>query len=357
MNSRERVRCALTCGIPDRIPVALAFWEEPLSAMPASGHVEDTQRPFELDVRFAEFKAPVVQEDFVQYLRSLPPDVHVGSLAQLKTYHEWGYHPEDAPTRGPLNAVQTIDDLERFAFPDLRDPSRHAGLVTQVAGWHAQGYAVAGTPPHLGGELFEMAYRLRGFQAFLSDLKVQKPLANYLLDQLTALTLHSALVLVDAGIDVLLLDDDVAMPTDLIIGPGTWREFFKPRLAEIIRLARQVDPQLLVFYHSDGNFTRLIPDLVEIGINIINPVQPDCMNGQKIKEEFGDRLAMWGTVGSALLWDRGTPEQVRAEVKRRCNTLGPGGLLLAPAYDVDFAPPGNLVAFLEAAAEYGAVRL
>jgi uroporphyrinogen decarboxylase len=354
MNARERVRCALTCGIPDRIPVALAFWEEPLPAAPPGGRPGAPPRQFKLDVRFAEFKAPAGQEGFVEYLRSLPRDVHVGSLGQLKTYHEWNYHPEAAPAGSPLNAAQTIDDLERYVFPDLRDPSRYAGLAAQVAGWHAQGYAVAGSPPHLGGELFEMAYRLRGFQDFLSDLKLRKPLAHYLLDQLSALTVHSALVLAEAGIDVLLLDDDVAMPTDLIIGTDTWREFFKPRLAEIIRLARQVAPELLVFYHSDGNFTRLIRDLVDIGVNVINPVQPDCMDGQTIKAEFGNRLALWGTVGSALLWDRGTPEQVRAEVKRRCETLGPAGLLLAPAYDVDFAPAGNLIAFLEAAEEYGA---
>ena len=354
MNSRERVRCSLSCGIPDRIPVALAFWEEALPAIPPASIGGAIARHFELDVRFAEFKPPAGQEGFLEYLRGLPRDVHVGNLGQLKTYHEWGYHPEAAPAGGPLNAAQTVDDLERFVFPDLRDPSRYAGLAAQVGDWHAQGLAVAGSPPHLGGELFEMAYRLRGFHDFLSDLKVRKPLAHYLLDQLTALTVHSALVLAEAGIDVLLLDDDVAMPTDLIISPATWREFFKPRLAGIIRLAREVAPELLVFYHSDGNFTRLIPDLVEIGVNVINPVQPDCMDGQKIKQEFGDRLALWGTVGSAWLWDRGTPEQVRAEVRRRSQTLGPGGLLLAPAYDVDFAPARNLVAFLEAVEEYGA---
>ncbi len=354
MDSRERVRCSLSCGVPDRIPVALAFWEEALPAVPSAGTAGAAQHQFKLDVRFAEFEPPAGQAGFLEYLRNLPGDVHVGSLGQLRTYHEWGYHPEAAPAAGPLSAAQTIDDLERFVFPDLRDPRRYKGLAAQVAGWHAQGLAVAGSPPHLGGELFEMAYRLRGFHDFLSDLKVRKPLAHYLLDQLAALTTHSALVLAQAGIDVLLLDDDVAMPTDLIIGPDTWREFFKPRLAAIIRLARSVAPELLIFYHSDGNFTRLIPDLVEIGVNVINPVQPDCMDAQQIKSDFGDRLALWGTVGRAWLWDRGTPEQVRAEVKRRCQTLGPGGLLLAPAYDVDFAPPGNLVAFLEAAEEYGA---
>ena len=120
-----------------------------------------------------------------------------------------------------------------------------------------------------------------------------------------------------------------------------WRAFFKPRLADVIRLAREVNPELLVFYHSDGDFTAIVPDLVEIGVNVINPLQPDCMDALSLKRAFGDRLALWGTVGTAALWDRGTPDQVR----RRCDrieTLGPAGLLLCPAYDIDFAPVAKI---------------
>ncbi len=118
-------------------------------------------------------------------------------------------------------------------------------------------------------------------------------------------------------------------------------------------MPREVAPNLLVFYHSDGNFTRIVPDLVDIGVNVIHPVQPDCMDAAAIKREFGDRLALWGTAGSAWLWDHGTPDQIRAEVKHRIETLGPNGLVLAPAYDVDFTPFANLVAFYEAVDEYG----
>jgi uroporphyrinogen decarboxylase len=351
MNSRERVRAALRCEIPDRIPKALSFWEGSLPAIaPAS-----PSDYFDLDLRFLEFQRPAGQAEFLRYLQSLPPDVHIGSLDQLRTYHEWNYHPESPDHSSPWHEIQTVEDLDRLVLPAVGDPARAAGLAAQTADWHARGLAVAGSPPHLGGELFETAYRLRGFQNFLLDLKTRGPLARYLLNQLTALAMDSALILAEAGADVLLLDDDVAMPTDLIIGLATWREFFKPRLADIIRRAREAAPDLLVFYHSDGNFSRLIPDLVEIGVNVINPVQPDCMDARAIKAEFGDRLAMWGTVGSAALWDAGTPDQVRAEVKLRIETLGPGGLLLSPAYDVDFAPFPNLEAFFQAVNEFGRV--
>jgi uroporphyrinogen decarboxylase len=149
------------------------------------------------------------------------------------------------------------------------------------------------------------------------------------------------------------LDDDVAMPTQLMISPDMWRDYFKPRLAGVINLAREESPELLVFYHCDGNFTQLIPDLIDVGVNVINPVQPDCMDAAVIKREFGDTLAMWGAVGSARLWDQGTPDEIINEVRRCIETLGPEGFLPAPAYDIDYAPFENIVAFIEAVNEFG----
>ncbi len=248
-----------------------------------------------------------------------------------------GLSPRARPD-GPLSAAATVEALGGHVLPNLTDPRRYAGLANQVAAYHARGWAVAGGPPHLGGELFETAYRLRGFQTFLEDLRLRPALAGYLLDQLTSLVIHNVLILARSGVDILLLDDDVAMSSGMIVGPTMWGAFFKPRLADIIRLARAANPDILVFYHSDGNFTAIVSDLIEIGVNVINPVQPDCMDALSIKRTFGDRLALWGTVGTAALWDLGTPEDVRAEVRLRAETLGPAGLLLCPAYDIDFAP-------------------
>jgi len=348
VNSRERVREALLCRRPDRIPQALGFFDQSLEAI-APAAPEDY---FDLDIRYAEFDPPNNQDAFRRYLDNLPPDIHVGNQGQLRTYHEWRYHPERGPAR-PLSSVRSLKDLVRHVLPDLSNPARHAGLAKQVQRWHAQGFAVAGAPPHLGGELFEAAWRLRGFENFMIDLVYRAEMAEYLLDQLTSMLIENALILARAGVDILLLDDDVAMPTGLMISPATWRRHFKHRLARVINIAREESPDLLIFYHCDGDFTQLVPDLVDIGINIINPVQPDCMDGTVIKHEFGDRLAIWGAVGSALLWDRATPEQVRSEVRRSIETLGPEGLLLAPAYDIDFAPFENIVAFIEAVNEFG----
>ncbi|MDX2501232.1 MAG: uroporphyrinogen decarboxylase family protein [Deltaproteobacteria bacterium] len=350
MNSRERVKEALLCRKPDRIPIALGFFNQSFEAI-APTAAEDY---FDLDIRYAEFSPPRDQNAFRRYLDRLPEDVHVGNQAQLRTYHEWQYHPEKGTAR-PLSSVRSLKELVKYVLPDLANPTRHAGLSKQVQRWHTQGYAVAGMPPHLGGELFETAWRLRGFENFMIDLADRNDIIAYLLDQLTSMLIENALILARAGVDILLLDDDVAMPTGLMISPDTWRYHFKDRLATVINTAREESPNLLIFYHSDGDFTQLIPDLVDIGINVINPVQPDCMDGAAIKREFGDRLAMWGTVGTARLWDEGSPEQIRSEVRRCIETMGPEGLLLAPAYDIDFAPFENIVAFVEAVKDFSRI--
>jgi uroporphyrinogen decarboxylase len=348
MNSRERVREALLCRQPDRIPKALGFFEQDLEAI-APTAPEDY---FELDIRYVEFDPPDNQDTFRRYLDTLPQDIHVGNPAQLRTYHEWHYHPERGTAR-PLSGARSLKDLAEYAFPDLSNPTRHADLIKKVQRLHDQGFAVAGAPPHLGGELFESAWRLRGFENFMIDLVYRNEIADYLLDQLTSMLIENALILARAGVDILLLDDDVAMPTGLMIGPATWRLHFKDRLARVINIAREESPNLLIFYHCDGNFTRLVPDLVDIGVNVINPIQPDCMDAAAIKREFGDRLAIWGAVGSARLWDWGTPDQIRSEVRRCIQASGPQGLLLSPAYDIDFAPFENIVAFVEAVEEFG----
>jgi uroporphyrinogen decarboxylase len=350
VNSRERVREALLCRKPDQIPKALGFFDQSLKAIAPI----EPEAYFDLDIRYAEFDPPNNQDTFRHYLESLPKDIHVGNQAQLRSYHEWQYHPERGTAR-PLSSVRSLKDLVGYVFPDLSNPTRHAGLAKKVERMQAQGFAVAGAPPHLGGELFEAAWRLRGFENFMIDLMYRGEMADYLLDQLTSMLIENALILARAGVDILLLDDDVAMPTGLLIGPATWRRYFKGRLANVINIAREESPDLLVFYHCDGDFTQLVPDLVDIGVNVINPVQPDCMEGAAIKQEFGDRLAIWGTVGSARLWDWGTPDQVRSEVRRCLQTLGPEGLLLAPAYDIDFTPFENIVAFIEAVEEFGRV--
>ncbi|RMF93298.1 MAG: hypothetical protein D6736_02015, partial [Nitrospinota bacterium] len=217
------------------------------------------------------------------------------------------------------------------------------------------GLAAGGNLPHLGGELFEAAWRLRGLENFLIDLIQRPDWAHFLLDRLADLARRNAETLARSGIDLLALDDDVGMPGKMMISPTTWREFFKPRLARIIQAARAIKPDLRILFHSDGYFEPIIADLIEIGVNAINPIQPDHMDAARIRQRFGSRLALWGTVGRQTTFSFATPDEIRQEVKYRIETLGRAGLILCPAYDIDEpeVPWENLVAFLEAVETYG----
>ena len=165
----------------------------------------------------------------------------------------------------------------------------------------------------------------------------------------------AGLLLARAGVDVLALDDDVAMPGGLMISPAIWRTFFKARMAEIIQAALKINPELHVLYHSDGDFSAILDDLIEIGVRAINPVQPDHMDAAAIRSRYGPRLVLWGTVGAQTTFSFASETEIRREVRERMQTLGPRGLVISPAYDIDEPDIawGKVQAFLEAGREYG----
>jgi uroporphyrinogen decarboxylase len=346
LNGRERILTALGGGIPDRIPLALSFYEVDGAGLLPPG----TWRDDLVDVGFVTF--PVSQEEAELRRRAMPfdGDTRIGSAAQTARYARWGYHPEARRDGNPLEHARTLADLERFPFPEVDGPYLVDGLARQVADLHALGLAAGGNTPHLGGELFEAAWRLRGLENFLSDLMTRKEMAHFLLDRLAALARRNARTLAASGIDILALDDDVGMPGRMMISPASWREFLRPRLAGIVEAARAERPDLRVIYHSDGHVEPILDDLVEIGIDGINPLQPEHMDAARIRRRFGPRLALWGTVGRQTTFAFASPDEIRREVQARAAELGPGSLVLCPAYDIDEpdVPWANVAAFLEA---------
>lgn len=145
------------------------------------------------------------------------------------------------------------------------------------------------------------------------------------------------------------------MQTGMLIGAHTWREFLKPRLAKIIMAAKEMKPDLPIFYHSCGNPGDIIPDLIEIGVTILNPIQPECFDLQYMKDTYGDKLAFWGGISAQTDLSFGTPQQVKAEVKHCIELLGKGGGYLAGSNHMiePEVPWENLMAFFEAVEEYG----
>jgi len=350
LTSRERVLTAISIHQPDRVPIALSFYP---TALPQTGG-KDADEQLGTDVRFVEFDPPREQDEFLRYLERLPSDVTVGDLRTLRTYFEWGYHPEKPGTE-PLAKARTICEMESFRFPDVLKVPRYRNLKDRVRKFHARGLAVAGSPPHLGGEIFETAQRLRGFERLMLDFLRNPELVDYLFNQLAGVASESVVILAEAGVDVISLDDDVGEPSRMMISPHLWRRFSKPPLARMIRKAREVNPAQRILYHSDGYIEPIIPDLIEIGVNAINPVQPDVMDPAKLKEKYGSRLAFWGTVGTASDWTYGPPSEIGAQAKERIENVGAGGgLVIGPAYDLEPQVKWeNVLALLKAVQKYG----
>ena len=351
MNARERVLTSLDGGEPDRVPCALNFSRVDVERMaPPGGFREDM-----VDVRFVRFSPSPEETAFRRLARPFSPDTRLGTYEQMATYDRWTYRPEVPEQRNPLARAKSLDELRRFSFPDVSTPYHVKGLARQVQGMRARGLAVGGNLPHLGGELFETAWRLRGLENFLLDLVERPDWAHFLLDRLTDLACRNAETLAQSGVDLLSLDDDVGMPVTMMISPDTWRTFFKPRMARIIDVARAIQPNLRVLYHSDGYFEPIIDDLIEIGVNAINPLQPDHMDALRVRRRYGPKLALWGTVGHQTTFGAGTPEGIQREVKHRIASLGRAGLVLCPAYDLGEPdiPWENVAAFLQAVRHYG----
>jgi uroporphyrinogen decarboxylase len=351
MTGRQRLLLAMDGGEPDRVPRALAFYRVDVKKLlPRRYHRDDL-----IDVQFIKFPPSPEEEELNRTALPYSGDTRIGNLDQVTTYAQWSYRPEIIENRNPLANARSIDDLRVFPFPDVSVPYRAKKLARQVQELHKKGIAVGSNLPHLGGELFEAAWRLRGLENFLIDLARRPDWAHFLLDRLTDLARRNAEAVAASGADVLSLDDDVGMPGTMMIGPDTWREFFKPRVAEIIRAAREKRPEIRVLYHSDGYYEPIVGDLSEIGVNAINPLQPEHMDAARVRERFGAQVALWGTVGRQTTFSFAQPDEIRREVRERIETLGRAGLILCPAYDIDEPdiPWENVAAFLEAAETYG----
>ena len=350
MQPRERLLTALSRRKPDRVPATLGFRPHSLLGK----RDDELARDLGLDVWYVEFAPSRDDEAFATYLRSLPPEVDAGAPGLLRGYAEWGYGP-NVHEINPLAGATSLADFARHSFPDFTADYRYAELVERTAEGHAAGYPVAGGPPRLGGELFETAYRLRGFQQFMMDLASDPSLTTFFLDQLEAIMRRNVAVLARSGVDVLILDDDVAMCTGMLLSPAAWRTHFKPRLARIIQTARSVQPGIRVLYHSDGDYTAIVADLIDIGVDALNPIQPDHMEPAGLKRRFGSDVALWGAVGPQWLFSDGSPAEIRDEVHCRIAELAhDGGYVAAPAYDVDHGLRWeNIEAFAAAVRDFG----
>lgn len=354
MSPRERVLTALRRQRPDRVPKQFELSPGLHDEFRRRTGGEDVAEHFGLEPREVAVRATCQPRDFSAYLADVP---------NLDHHDEWGvgaisagFHHFERMVH-PLRKARSPREIANYPWPDVLAPYRWRGVDGNTSCWHNRGFPVSARPPGAcGGSLFETCWYLRGQEQLLIDLYEDADLASALLDTVNNTMIESARRLAGAGVDILELGDDVGSQRAMLMSPDTWRRWFKPRLAEVIRAGKAVRPDLLVFYHSDGNIEPIIPDLIEIGLDVLNPVQPECMEPGRIKREYGNHLSFWGTVGTQTTMPFGDPEEVGRVVRERIETVGPEGLLLAPTHVLEpDVPWENIVAFVDAVEEYGAL--
>ena len=188
--------------------------------------------------------------------------------------------------------------------------------------------------------IFETAWALRGLEQLMVDMATDPFLADFILDIPFQYHLIAAKKLVEMGVDMIWIGDDVGAQNNLFISPKMWRRYLKPRMAEFISTLKSINPELKIAYHSDGYVLPLIPEFIEIGMDVLNPVQPASMDPEAIKKAYGDQLCFWGSIDEQYTLPFGTPEDVREEILLRLQTIGrDGGLILAPTHHVQLDTP------------------
>jgi len=267
---------------------------------------------------------------------------------------EWGVRLEPSSTAhfshmvGPLRHSESVRDVEALPLPDFLEDYRWEGVPEKIAALKRQNKIVF--PGIYGGldigtnelqtaafmDIFESSWYLCGLDKMLMDFYCNEAFAEALLDKVTALKCALAEKWTQAGVDILITADDVGAQNSLFMSADMYRKWIKPRLIKVIRAAKAMNPDVLIFYHSDGNIWDIIPDLLEAGVEILNPIQPECMDPLRVMEQYGDRCSFWGTIGTQTTLPFGST----ADVTQACLSVlnarrGKGGLVLAPTHLVE----------------------
>jgi uroporphyrinogen decarboxylase len=353
MTPRERTQAVLARERPDRLPRELKLTPPLLENFQRRTGADDPAEYFELDVRDVYFAPPTALADFSPYYPEGLPRIWNPAGWEVG---EWGVGVTDGSLHhfvhieNPMKRLTTLDELERYPFPDLEAPARHAHLEDRVEELHDRGLFAIG---FMEWTIFEIAWQLRGMTELFSDIAFNPPFAARLLDRITAVRKFQARRFAESGVDLLKIGDDMGTQIGMFISPKMYREWFKPRHAAVIRAAREGRPDIPVCYHSDGNCRDIIPDLIDIGVTVLNPVQPECLDLAAVKREFGDRLIFWGGIGTQTTMPFAKADDVYSGVQRTIDILGPTGYFPCPTHVLEPEVPWeNILAFLRAVDEY-----
>ena len=352
MTHRERILTAMRREQPDRMSFVLSMTPPIMAEFSRRTGSSDLVSFYDFDERGVGPGATPHPADFSAYYR----DRSFSGPVQIDP--TWGFATVavDEGTHfrhfeSPFDGRDcTVADALAYPIPDMDNPARYTRVSAANAGWHGKGYA---TRYVSGFCTYDLSWLIRGYEAFLMDLAMDTEASAVLMDRVSGAVAAELRHMAGRGTDIVGVGEDVGGQTGLVMSPDLWRAQIKPRLAHIIRSAKSANPEVLFFYHSDGNIEVIIEDLIDIGVDILNPVQPECMDPAVIKKRHGDRLAFWGGVGTQTTMPFGSPDEVRSCVHHLFETVGKGGgFLCAPSHTLEPEVPWeNIVAFVEACRE------
>jgi uroporphyrinogen decarboxylase len=309
MTSRDLVYRAIAHQTADRIPFCIGLAQDMREKLKAERGVTDENAYFDNDV-----------------IRIFPPWWRWKDL-------DASFYRAELPTR-------RVTVWGQGSYGDF-----HA----EAERWHTAGkYVVA----CIYGSFFEMAYWARGMENFLADMLTEpEHTVRFLEDMLRRNLVMLENILWCPQVDGVLLGSDWGSQADLIMSPATWREFIRPYEQREYDLIKSYGKH--VWVHSCGNIVKVIPDLIKMGVDVLNPVQPECMDLAMLKREFGKDLTFWGGLSTQRTLPYGSPADVRREAREVKAILGAGGgHIFAPAQELQAdVPLGNVEALLGAAQE------
>jgi uroporphyrinogen decarboxylase len=351
MNSRERVLKALKRqGKPDRAPFEISWgaFTPPLmqTYRNQTGTLQNPDEYFDFDTRSINLNPTSKYTDFAKYYNE--------PIAKNVIVDEWGV----GATKGsvahflkydhhPLALCKTPNEINDYEWPDVDEDYRFEGLQHKVNEYKQRGYVVMG---ELYQTIFEMSWLLRGFETLLMDFYLNEDIANAICENLMRIRVRQAKKYAELGVDILRLGDDVSTQNGPLMSTDIYRKYLKDRTRKIISAAKEVNPDILIFLHCDGKVEDIAQEFIDVGIDILNPIQPECNNHDTIFNRYGDKIAFWGGIGTQSTMPFGTEEDVKRQVKEVQNTLGRNGaLLLAPSHILEPEVPWeNVLAFIDA---------
>lgn len=375
MTPRDRVVAALNHRETDRVPIDLgstwcstttiAFYEqlkEHFRIDSPTVLMERTMQVCMIDERI--LRQLHVDTRFVCYN---PPELERNQTVELGENHyrdPWGIEWMKPPSsfyydlhKPPLAGEVTTPDIVNHPWPEPYDPGYTRGLRERVEKMRAE--TDCAIVLNLSLWVLQCSQNVRGYEDWFLDLAIAPHRIECLADCITESLLGPLEMVTEAVgdlVDVISVSDDIGIQEQLCMSPETYRKVFKPRHQRLMEaiVSRSDRP---VMWHTCGSVYDILDDLIEIGVSSLNPVQTTARNmeADRLKREFGDRLSFWGGIDTMRMLNRGTPEDVRQEVKTKIETFAPGGgYILNPIHNVQpDVPVENLLAMIDAALEYG----